>query len=158
MTDISTLFSTTRARVQACRRAMADRRRGGQDQTRRLDRVFSLAVLGHLEDLPAVIAAGTERLAESGVPQASIPAQGDLTRSLAWRIAGISYRLRTGQVYRPAMRHDYTDDAAELITIVRRCFTIVRVRWFPLPARHVAFYGCTEARRPHLDRCVRVWR
>jgi hypothetical protein len=51
------------------------------------------------------------------------------------------------------MRHEHINNASEIIAIVRHFFFDVRIRWFPLPARHFAFYGYIEARRPHLDRC-----
>jgi SAM-dependent methyltransferase len=121
------------------------------------DRIFSIAVLEHVEDLPGVVAACAERLANGGVFQAGIPAEGGLAWGLAWRATtGISYRLRTGQPYAPVMRHEHINDAIEIISIVRHFFADVRVHWFPLPVRHLAFYGYIEARRPYLDRCAQV--
>jgi len=117
------------------------------------DRIFSVAVLEHLEDLPAVIAAAARRLAPDGVFQAGIPAEGGLAWGLAWRMTtGISYRLRTGLHYAPVMRHEHVNSAAEIIAIVKHFFADVRVRWFFLPARHLALYGYIEARRPRADR------
>jgi hypothetical protein len=54
------------------------------------------------------------------------------------------------------MRHEHVNDAAEIVAIVRHFFEDVRVRWFPLPALHLAFYGYVEARRPRLDRCAKA--
>lgn len=42
------------------------------------DRIFSIAVLEHLENLPAVVAASARRLSRDGVFQAGIPAEGGL--------------------------------------------------------------------------------
>ncbi len=127
--------------------------------TSRYDRIFSIAVLEHVEDLPAIVAACAERLGDHGVFQAGIPAEGGLAWGLAWRTTtGISYRLRTGQPYGPVMRHEHINNATEIIAIVRFFFADVHVRWFPLATRHLAFYGYIEARRPHLDRCARISR
>jgi SAM-dependent methyltransferase len=118
------------------------------------DRIASVAVLEHLEDLPATIAACGLRLSPGGVFQAGIPAEGGFSWGLAWRMTtGISYRLRTGLPYAPVMRHEHLNDAAEILAIVRYLFEDVLVRWYPLPARHFAFYGYIEARTPRLDRC-----
>jgi hypothetical protein len=121
------------------------------------NRIFSIAVLEHVENLPAIVAACAQRLAPDGVFQAGIPAEGGLVWGLAWRATtGISYRMRTGQPYAPVMRHEHINDAAEIIAIVRHFFADVRIRWFPLPTRHLAFYGYIEACRPNLDRCARI--
>lgn len=118
------------------------------------DRIFSVAVLEHLENLPFAIASCALRLSKQGVFQAGIPAEGGVAWGLAWRITtGLSYRLRTGLSYTPVMRHEHINDATEIIAIVRHYFEDVRVRWFPPPARHLAFYGLIEARGPRLDRC-----
>jgi hypothetical protein len=127
------------------------------------DRIVSIAVLEHLENLPAIIAASSLRLAPGGVFQAGIPAEGGFSWGLAWRITtGISYSLRTGLAYGPVMRHEHINDAVEIIALLRYFFREVRVRWFPFPARHLAFYGYVEARAPRLECCkeyrCRRWR
>jgi hypothetical protein len=121
------------------------------------DRIFSIAVLEHLEDLPVTVASCANRLTENGIFQAGIPAEGGLIWGLAWRATtGISYRLRTGLPYGPVMRHEHINSAVEIIAIMRHFFSDVKVRWFPLPARHLAFYGYIEARFPRLTVCEQV--
>lgn len=121
------------------------------------DRIFSIAVLEHLENLPATIAACATRLTKDGIFQAGIPAEGGLAWGIAWRATtGISYRLRTGLPYTPVMRHEHINDATEVISIIQYFFEDVQVRWFPLPARHLAFYGAIEARTPRLERCIKA--
>jgi hypothetical protein len=121
------------------------------------DRIFSVAVLEHLENLPVTVAACAMRLSQGGIFQAGMPAEGGLAWGIAWRTTtGLSYRLRTGLRYAPVMRHEHINDAAEIIAIIRYFFEDVRVRWFPLPARHLAFYGFIEARTPRLHRCTEV--
>lgn len=113
------------------------------------DRIFSIAVLEHLENLPDTVAASAARLARGGIFQAGIPAEGGFTWGLAWRCTtAISYRLRTGLSYAPVMRHEHINNADEIIAIVRHYFHDVRLRWFPLPTKHLAFYGFIEARDP----------
>jgi hypothetical protein len=125
----------------------------------RYDRIFSIAVLEHVEDLPALVAGCGLRLAEGGVFQAGIPAEGGIAWHLAWRLTtGVSYRVRTGLPYAQVMRHEHVNTAVEIIAIVRHFFDDLKVRWFPLPARHFAFYAYIEARRPKLDRCAKAVR
>ena len=52
----------------------------------RYDRIFSVAVLEHVEDLPVLLAACALRLADGGVFQAGIPAEGGMVWGLAWRM------------------------------------------------------------------------
>jgi len=121
----------------------------------RYDRIFSVAVLEHVEHLPALVAACALRLADGGVFQAGIPAEGGMVWGLAWRMTtGVSYRLRTGLPYAPVMRHEHVNTAVEIIAILRHLFDDVMISWFPLPVRHFAFYAYIEARRPKFDNCA----
>ena len=63
----------------------------------RYDRIVSVAVLEHVEDLPDLIAACALRLADGGVFQAGIPAEGGMIWGLAWRtttgvVLSVAYR------------------------------------------------------------------
>src|SRR5260370_35591600 len=56
------------------------------------------------------------------------------------------------------MRHEDLNPAAEILSGIEHLFTDVRVRWFPQPPRHLAFYGYIEASRPRLARCDQISR
>jgi SAM-dependent methyltransferase len=123
----------------------------------RYDRIVSVAVLEHVEDLPDLIATSALRLADGGVFQAGIPAEGGMIWGLAWRATtGVAYRLRTGLPYTPVMGHEHINNADEIVAIVCHFFADVKISWFPLPTKHFAFYGYLEARLPRLDRCGRA--
>jgi SAM-dependent methyltransferase len=129
------------------------------DRSRQYDRVLSVAVLEHLEEMPAIIAASGRLLREGGIFQAGIPAEGGFIWGLSWRLTtGIAYRARTGLAYAPVMRHEHINTAAEILAVLDHLFSDVRVRWFPLPHRHLAFYGYIEARGPRLARCDKILR
>lgn len=121
----------------------------------RYSRVISIAVLEHVEDLPALVARSGMLLDSDGVFQAAIPAEGGMLWGLAWRMTtGILYRMRTGLQYTPLMRHEHLNTAVEIIAIVRYFFRTVALSWFPLPSRHLSFYCYIEARHPHRSRCA----
>jgi hypothetical protein len=123
----------------------------------RFRRIMSVAVLEHVENLPDVVARSALLLENGGLFQAGIPAEGGMLWGLAWRMAtGIAYRARTGLPYAPVMRYEHLNSAAEIIAIVRYCFRSVTVSWFPLPARHLSFYGYIEAHDPMTERCERL--
>ena len=119
------------------------------------DRIVSVAVLEHLEDLPALVANSGLLLAPGGIFQAGIPAEGGFLWGLSWRLStAISYRLRTGLPYAPVMRHEHVNSAHEIIAILQWFFRDVRVDWFPLPLLHFSFYAYLEAQAPDLERCA----
>lgn len=121
----------------------------------RYNRVISIAVLEHVEDLPGLVARSGMLLDREGVFQAGIPAEGGMLWGLAWRMTtGILYRMRTGLQYGPLMRHEHLNTALEIIAIVRYFFRTVALSWFPLPSRHLSFYCYIEARHPHRSRCA----
>lgn len=122
---------------------------------RHYQRILSVAVLEHLEDLPGIVARSALLLDRGGIFLAGIPAEGGFAWGLAWRLStGLSYRLRTGLPYQPIMEHEHLSSANEIIAVLRYFFSRIRIRWFPLPSRQLALYAVIEAREPHLDRCL----
>jgi SAM-dependent methyltransferase len=109
------------------------------------DRVFSIAVLEHLTDLPAVLARCVRMLAPGGIFQAGIPTEGGLLWGLGWRcVTGPAYRLRTGLDYSCLMRHEHVNRADEVSALVRHFFGGVKVTRYPAPLYHLSFYSYLE--------------
>jgi hypothetical protein len=123
-------------------------------QDRRYDRIVSIAVLEHLEQLPSIVAHAALLLAENGVAQFAIPSEGGALWGLGWRMTtGIGYWMRNRLSYRVAMRHEHINDAPEIIDVVRWFFEDVRIRRFPLRWHHASLYAYIEARTPRASRC-----
>jgi Methyltransferase domain len=120
----------------------------------RYDRIVSVAVLEHLQDLPFVVARSSLLLAENGVAQHAIPSEGGALWGLGWRLTtGLAYRIRNGLSYAVAMRHEHINDASEIIEVLRWFYPSVIVRRFPLPFHHASLYTYIEAKAPRRDRC-----
>jgi len=120
----------------------------------RYDRIISIAVLEHLENLPFAIARSSLLLAENAVAQHAIPSEGGAMWGLGWRMTtGLAYRLRNGLSYGVAMRHEHINDALEIVELIHWFFEKVTVRRFPLPFHHGSLYTYVEARSPRRDRC-----
>lgn len=118
------------------------------------DRIISVAVLEHVEDLPALIARSGLHLAPQGCCQHCIPSEGGFLWGLAWRLTtGIAYRLRTGLPYGVLMRYEHINRADEILALLRWFFAEVRVRRFPAPGLHLSLYTYVRAEAPHLERC-----
>jgi SAM-dependent methyltransferase len=120
----------------------------------RFDRIFSVAVLEHVLDLPVLIAQSAVLLAEGGIFQAGIPAEGGALWGMAWRMTtGLSFRLRTGLPYGEMMRHEHVNEAPEIRQLIEYYFEDVVLQQFPLPHLHFSLYHYLQASRPRLDRC-----
>ncbi len=121
---------------------------------RQFDRILSIAVLEHVLDLPTLIARSALMLAEDGIFQAGIPAEGGALWGLAWRMTtGVSFWLRTGLPYGEMMRHEHVNDASEIQQLLEFYFEKIDVEHFPMPHQHLSFYYSLVARRPRIDVC-----
>jgi hypothetical protein len=113
-------------------------------------RIFSIAVLEHLTNLPADIAKSALHLDHDGLFQCGIPSEGGFLWWLGWRLStGIGYYLRTGLDYGIVMRHEHVNNAQEIIAIVRHFFEDVTISRFPTPCSHLSLYSYLEARGPY---------
>jgi SAM-dependent methyltransferase len=118
------------------------------------DRIISIAVLEHLENLPATIAQCALKLNPDGVFQAGIPSEGEfLWHACSNMSTGILFRLRTGLDYGTLMRYEHINLAQEIIQVLEHFFKIVNVQRFPLPVKGASIYCYIEAREPKLENC-----
>lgn len=114
-------------------------------------RVISIAVLEHLENLPLIVAKSAVLLTKDGVFQAGIPTEGGFFWGIAWRFStGLGFWLRNKLPYGVLMRHEHLNDSKEIEAVVRYFFSDVHVSRFPIPLRHFSFYSYLEARKPNL--------
>ena len=119
------------------------------------DKILSVAVLEHLEDLPQVIAQACFLLKENSVFQAAVPNEGGLLWYLGMCLTGLGFRLRNKMSYFPLMRYEHLNKSKEIINIIKHFFKDVRVKRFPLPIHHLSMYVYIEAYHPRLDVCQR---
>jgi hypothetical protein len=120
----------------------------------RYSAIVSVAVLEHLTDLPAILAASALLLADGGAFRAGFPSEGGLLWGLAWRFTtGIEYRLKRGLDYAAIMRHEHVNTAAEILELLRHFYARVEVSRAPMPSAHLSFYTAAIAREPRLARC-----
>lgn len=116
------------------------------------DKIFSVAVLEHLEQLPETIARAGLLLKENGVFLNSIPSEGGMLWHLGLSLTtGISFRLRNRMSLAPVMRHEHINKSKEIIRIIKHFFNDVRIKRFPFPLHHLSLYVYIEARKPKLD-------
>lgn len=116
-------------------------------------KIFSVAVLEHLINLPKVVAKSALLLSDDGVMINGIPSEGGLLWYLAWRFGtGISFRMRTGLSYTKLMRYEHVNNADEILCVLRIFFNNVQYTRFPLPLLHGSFYTFIHASLPNKRR------
>lgn len=121
------------------------------------DRVISVAVLEHLENLPTEVARAGRLLGPDGVFQAGIPSEGEFLWWLAWRsVTGTAYYLRNGLDYGQLMAHEHVNTAKEIVKVCEIVFNDVHVQSFPLGIKHLSFYKYIECRQPKHDVLRRI--
>ncbi len=117
-------------------------------------RIISVAVLEHLEELPLTLAISACLLEPGGAFQAGIPSEGGFLWGLGWRTTtGLSYRVRTGLSYKTCMQHEHINNAPEIIALVKHFFKRVELRYFPLPHHHLSLYVYLHATEPEVNNC-----
>ena len=123
----------------------------------RYERIFSIAVLEHVDDLPFYFAKMGMLLETNGVGQHAIPTEGGFLWGLGWRCTtAISYYLRNGLSYSTLMRWEHINSAKEIELLARYFYSDVHVSRFPLSLFHLSFYSYLELRSPRLDRCINL--
>lgn len=113
------------------------------------DRIISIAVLEHLEDLPAILEKSGRLLSNEGVFQAGVPSEGGFLWWCAWNFGtGVGFKKRTGLDYAPLMQHEHVNTVDEIVEVVKYYYQDVKIRRFPFPIKHLSLYTYIEARRP----------
>jgi hypothetical protein len=124
--------------------------------SRRYDRITSCAVLEHVCDLPDLVARSALLLAPDGSFRASVPSEGGLLWTTAWKCTtGLEFRLRYRLDYGVLMSHEHVNTAAEIEDVVRFFFQRMAVRSLGV-GRQFSFYRFIEASEPNLDR-AQAW-
>lgn len=111
------------------------------------DKVLSVAVLEHLEDLPRVVADAAALLRPDGWFVAGIPSEGGALWTASWRATtGAAFRRRYGLDYGVLMRWEHLNTADEIVGELRRKFDEVGVRRFPGPTTSTSLYQAVLCR------------
>lgn len=121
------------------------------------DKVISVAVLEHLEDLPAVIAASAILLSPHGVFAAGIPSEGGRLWQWSWRLTtGRAFRRRFGLDYAVLMAWEHINSAEQILEVVNDLFDQVKVRRFPGPTVNTSVYTSLHAQGPNIPRAREI--
>ena len=119
----------------------------------RYDRITSIAVLEHVQNLPELVARAGQLLAEGGSFRAGIPSEGTTLWRLGWQLTtALDFRARYNLDYKVLMRYEHVNTAAEIEDVVRYFFTATQCSVFGL-MRSLSFYQFFACSEPRLERC-----
>jgi hypothetical protein len=122
--------------------------------TNRYDRITSVAVLEHVENLPELVARAGQLLAQGGSFRAGIPSEGTILWRLGWQLTtALDFRARYNLDYKVLMRYEHVNTAAEIEEVLRYFFGTTQRRVFGL-MRSLSFYQFFACSDPELERCA----
>lgn len=115
--------------------------------SKRYDRITSIAVFEHVENLPEMIARTCILLKEGGCLRVSIPNEGTVLWKLGWKLSGLEFRRKYGLDYAVLMRYEHVNTADEIEEVLAYFYRSLRSSFFG-PNRKFAFYRFYECRMP----------
>lgn len=119
----------------------------------RYDRITSIAVLEHVENLPELVARSALLLKEGGSFRAGIPSEGTILWRLGWQLTtALDFRARYNLDYKVLMRYEHVTTAREIEEVLRYFFDEVRGSVFGL-MRALSFYQFFACSKPDVARC-----
>ena len=105
------------------------------------DKIISIAVLEHVEDLKELLAEIKKRLVKNGSFIVAIPAEGEFLWWLGWRLtSGISFWLKYKLDYGVIMRFEHINKADYIINLLNQYFFINEIESFPTNLKNLRLY------------------
>jgi hypothetical protein len=119
----------------------------------RYDRITSIAVLEHVENLPELVARSALLLTEGGSFRAGIPSEGTILWRLGWQLTtAMDFRARYNLDYKVLMQYEHVNAAREIGEVLRYFFAETHCSVFGI-ARGLSFYQFFACAKPNVTRC-----
>lgn len=105
------------------------------------DKIISIAVLEHIENLESILEKIPEKLSDNGKFIVEIPAEGEFLWWLGWRLTtGIGFWLKYRLDYGVIMRYEHVNKAHEILISLNKYFNIVHLNSFPFNFKNWRLY------------------
>lgn len=115
------------------------------------DKILSVAVMEHLEELPVILSKLAKMLKRDGKLFSAFPTEGGLLWGLTWRIStGLSFFMRYRLNYHVMMSYEHINNFEEILLIHKFFFKKVEVKKFPLSFKHLSLYTVLKVSEPNL--------
>lgn len=116
--------------------------------TVKYNRVISIAVLEHLDNLPNILSKSIKHMSNGGVFACGVPSVGGFLWGLAWRLTtGLEFKIRTGLNYSELQRHEHLNEVWEIETILKYYFKDVKIQRLGF-GKHLSLYTFIECMNP----------
>ena len=110
-------------------------------ENRVYDKIISIAVLEHIENLDSILEKISEKLDENGKFIVEIPAEGEFLWWLGWRLTtGLGFWLKYRLDYGIIMRFEHVNKAEEIIFYLKKYFKVINIESFPLNIKNWRLY------------------
>ncbi len=109
------------------------------DQTKKYDRIISVAVLEHIEDLPKFIAQAAFHMNDNAVFQASIPNEGSFLWKWGTLYTGREFKKKYGLDYQVLMQYEHLNTAQEIHSVLHYFFKDIKIKLFGI-SKLIALY------------------
>ena len=94
------------------------------------DRIISIAVLEHLEDLPWFLAKSSFKLKSLGYHSHSVPCEGYPTWNISWSASrALPFYLKTGQSYKKIQKHEHINNLDEIFSLINYFYKDVSIKY-----------------------------
>lgn len=119
--------------------------------SKRYDRITSIATFEHILDLPKVVAKTCLHLNENGTLRVSIPNEGTIVWKLGYKLTtGIEFKLKYGLDYSTLMNYEHVNTADEIEQVLKYFYSKVKCSCFGIN-RKLAFYRFYECSNPKIE-------
>lgn len=117
------------------------------------DKIISIAVLEHVENLDSVLEKLSQKLSKKGKFIVEIPAEGELLWWLGWRLTtGIGFWFKYKLDYGVIMRYEHVNNAEEILYYLRKYFKIKLINSFPFNIKNFRLYIHLEmVKKPYFE-------
>ncbi len=116
--------------------------------SRKYDRIISVATFEHILDLPRAVAKTCILLNENGTLRVSIPNEGTFLWKLGWKLTtGMEFKLKYGLDYEILMKHEHVNTADEIEQVLYYFYENVKHSCFGINKK-IALYRFYECSKP----------
>lgn len=120
------------------------------EETKRYDRIISIATFEHILNLPEVVYKSCKLLEKDGVLRVAIPNEGKFIWKLGWKLTtGIEYKLKYRLDYGLLMKYEHVNTADEIEEILKFFYEDVKC-FFSGLIKPFSFYRCFICSSPNL--------
>jgi len=120
-------------------------------ETKKYDRIITIAAFEHITDLPKVVAKTCILLSDNGTLRVSIPNEGTFLWKMGYTLTtGVEFKMKYGLDYSVLMNYEHVNTAAEIEEVLKYFYGKVKCSCFGI-SRQIALYRFYECSDPKTE-------